>query len=365
MPEQKHRLLLIISLLALTIWLSAPVHAQEEEATPEGPTAVTLVSFTATPLNNAVKLVWITGTELNTAGFRLQRGAPGGPFEYLDYLGDDASGIIYGLGGVSDGAIYERTDDTVQNGQTFTYILLEIENDGSEVEPDNARVTVTVGLPPTNTPVSVIVPGSTATPTRPTGGTTSTATAVSTRVTTAATAASAATATPISFATVTPAARQATATPPAAAVTNTGSPGVNPTAVPPTPTRPQANDAALSETTFTGGVALAQAEETPLPAAPEAVQTAYPAAGADNAADYPIDQPTATPTPTVGPSLTRLAVIGSAPGYDGAANANNQAQAAGGNGRGTLFLWLGFIVALLIFITGVIGSIILYTRRPG
>lgn len=359
-------LVFALALMAVLI-AGARVQAQDDEPTPEGPTAVTLVSYTATPLNNAVKLVWITGTELNTAGFRIKRGAPDGPFEYLDFLGDDASGIIYGLGGVSEGAIYERTDDTVQNGETYTYILLEVENNGSEVEPENARRTVTVGLPPTNTPVAVVVPGATATGTRPASGSTATSVPTASRPATAATSQAQATATPLRFATVTPSARQATLAP--TAVSNSGNQVTNPQ---PTPTRanpvPTATpDTAVNDAPLAAAVALAQGEETPLPIAAAALQTGYP--GTDNAgsaSDNPTPYPPEQATPTAAPTQTRVAVIGSAPGYDGAVGTDAQTQpAAAGNGRGTLFLWLGFIVALLIFITGVIGSIVLYTRKSG
>lgn len=349
-------------LVILFLMLAVRTQAQTED-----PTAVTLVSFTASPLDNAVRLVWITGTEPNTTGFRIKRGAPEGPFDYLDFLGDDASGIIYGLGGVSDGAIYERTDNTVLNGEVYTYILVEIENNGSEVEPDNARRTVTVGLPPTNTPVSVVIPGAGATSTPPANPTLA---PISTATGGAATAQPNATATLPRFATVTPAASQPTATPPATAVGNSGAPPLRPTNPPPTPT-PTANAAndipfntETAENPFSPAAAQAQTLETATPdAAPG--ESGYPgldAAGSDEPTPYPGDQA----QPAAGGSPTRVAVIGSAPGYAGDASLTNpEAQPAAGDSRGTLFLWVGFIVALLIFITGIIGSIILYTRKSG
>jgi len=361
------RSLFFIVTLLIALALGTQLQAQDDE-----PTAVTLVSFTATPQDNAVKLVWITGTEIDTAGFRLKRGAPEGPFEYLDFLGDDASGIIYGQGGVSDGAIYERVDNTAVNGQTYTYILMEIENNGQEVEPDNARRTVTAGLPPTNTPVSVVIPptsaaGSTATATRASNATATTA-PTSTRTNGSATSLPQASATAVRFATVTPSASQPEGPAAPTAVPNTASSDTritSPNTPRPTSTTASSNEAVLNDDTFGAAVALAQGEETPVPAPP--VGSGYPgtdtttSANTEVSTSYPPEETVATAVPT----QTRMAVIGSVPGYDSAAASDAQPQSATGSGRGTLFLWLGFIVALLIFVTGVVGSIILYTRKSG
>jgi len=358
------RSLFFVVTLLIMLALGSQLQAQDDE-----PTAVTLVSFTATPQDNAVKLVWITGTEIGTAGFRLKRGAPEGPFEYLDFLGDDASGIIYGQGGVSDGAIYERIDNTAVNGQTYIYILVEIENNGEEVEPDNARRTVTAGLPPTNTPVSVIVPptsaaGSTATATQ----TSSTTAPTSTRPNSSATSQPQASATAVRFATVTPSASQSDEPAAPTAVPNTTGSDTrttNPATPRPTSTAASTNEAVLNDDAFGAAVALAQGEETPVPAPP--VDSGYPATDTTTSSDTEVS-PSYPPEETLGtavPTQTRMAVIGSVPGYDSALATGTQPQSAPGGSRGTLFLWLGFIVALLIFVTGVIGSIVLYTRKSG
>ena len=139
-------LFFILSAIAI-LWL--PTQADE-------PTAVHLSDFDVVPLNNAVRIEWETGSELGTAGFRLKRAAPGGSEEYLTNIGDN--GFVIGVGGVSVGGFYSETDDQVFNGEIYTYILIEVENSGNEIEL--ARKTVTVGIPPTNTPVIVSsVPG--------------------------------------------------------------------------------------------------------------------------------------------------------------------------------------------------------------
>lgn len=364
MHKQRFRFALLFLALGFILFqgLSAQAQVSNTTPTPDGPTAVELVSFTATPLDNAVRLVWVTATE-DTVGFRIKRSLGNAAAEYLDALGDDESGIIYAQGGVSSGATYVRTDDTVLNGQVVTYILLEIENDGSESEPPDARRTVTVGIPPTNTAIPVAAVGSstpTPTATRPlavTASATQPAAGGSTAVPVIPP-----TATPVRFATITPSAGQpdqlATATAvPANTSTNTT-----------TNTQPTRAAEPTSNPVFAAGV-QAQAEITPLPAVP-AAQDSYPGSNdaifptAELPASYPLDQV----TPTASPQPTRINVIGNTQGYESAADGNSSQTTANrdsANSRGTLFLWIGFIVALLIFVTGVVGSIVLYTRKAG
>ncbi|MCZ7673929.1 MAG: hypothetical protein M5U34_45775 [Chloroflexi bacterium] len=88
------------------------------------------------------------------------------------------------------------------------------------------------------------------------------------------------------------------------------------------------------------------------PEAPPPVEesTAYPE---ENNANSMLNAETTTPLP---------AVIGGDQGYINSQIENTEPTSAS-NSQGTLFLWLGFIVALLIFVTGLIGAILLFVRK--
>ncbi len=82
--------------------------------------------------------------------------------------------------------------------------------------------------------------------------------------------------------------------------------------------------------------------------------------------DAPL-QPTALPYPPAGTGFdgaTPIPIgsqgVNEATGGDSAASILNAQQ--DGN-RGLIFLWLGFFATLLIFLTSVVGAIVLFTRR--
>ncbi|MBK8986045.1 MAG: hypothetical protein IPM39_08185 [Chloroflexi bacterium] len=365
--QQKYPFILpfIIFMALALIWPVGGVMSQTP--TPNKPTSVGLVSFTAVTHSSGVLLTWETATELNTAGFVIHRRTGSGNFTYLEEIG-----FVGAEGGPAQGYIYQEIDITAVLGQTYTYRLIEVENSSNELTL--GEVSITVGATATPTATNSPTPTATTQAINPTSTTASgVATVTPTPTATATTTGSAApptavtqpTATRIIFATVTPAAAPpttlSTATPSEAdsAAQPISQPGSQqPTAE---PTRPGATGGPGA---FAPSSALAQPAETAAPVQDAPVDNSANDSAADPNSQintgYPVD---AQPSPAPSPTTSGVAVIGSSQGYTGA---NSGAAADQTNeGPGTLFLWLGFIVALLIFITGIIGSIILYTRKSG
>jgi hypothetical protein len=291
-------------------------------------------------------LRWATGTEYETAGFRLERAdSLNGTYEALEQIGfipAEGSGLM--------GAEYEATDaDNVVDGQAYWYVLFEIENDGSEntagpirivAGPATATPTATasptatskppVNSSPTGVPTTDLPPGAPSTPTPlPTSG--GAATAVATQPS-GSTGGGSAIGTGATGQTV-----------PIGQVQN----GTPPSGYPP-------------------------AGQVTAPAPPAAIQSpppGYPPATATTAAPpqegtvpgFPGGvQPAGTPIRSAEPTRPALSL--------GTSGASSEAAATGqidsGPTAGTiLVLWVGFILALVVFILSVIGSIILYTRQ--
>ncbi len=88
------------------------------------PTAVELVSFSATPLDGGVELTWETASELDNLGFHLYRATDGGPFERI------TTRLIPGLGSSPEGAKYSYVDSGLDNGITYSYQLEDVETGG-------------------------------------------------------------------------------------------------------------------------------------------------------------------------------------------------------------------------------------------
>lgn len=93
------------------------------------PTAITLLSFTATRQGAMIVVQWVTGSEQNTWGFHLFRSADG--------LREHAARVTPQLilsAGRSQGAAYRWEDTAVLPGEQYTYWLQEIEFDGTTTE---------------------------------------------------------------------------------------------------------------------------------------------------------------------------------------------------------------------------------------
>ncbi|MBA3942940.1 MAG: DUF3494 domain-containing protein [Herpetosiphonaceae bacterium] len=95
-----------------------------------GPTAISLVSFTATPAGQAIVVQWTTATELNTVGFNLYRSVDG---ERKDAVRVTPS-MIPAEGNGIVGSTYAWTDTNVQKGSTYSYWLQETETAGTTNE---------------------------------------------------------------------------------------------------------------------------------------------------------------------------------------------------------------------------------------
>ena len=87
--------------------------------------AVTLKYFRAeTPNDSTVHLVWETATELDHAAFILSR-AVAGSNQYQEL------GTFPAKGDAVSGAIYEYDDTNVTQGQSYSYKLEDLDNDGN------------------------------------------------------------------------------------------------------------------------------------------------------------------------------------------------------------------------------------------
>lgn len=74
-----------------------------------------------------VEITWETATEQGTIGFSLYRS----PTETGEFTLVNEDGIIESRGGPVSGANYVYTDNDVEAGKTYFYVLEEIEADGS------------------------------------------------------------------------------------------------------------------------------------------------------------------------------------------------------------------------------------------
>ena len=324
---------------------------------------VELVYFEAILLDSGVKLQWSTATELATAGFKIRRGQHGA-YADLAALVDSqgkpiTDGFIPALGNPTIGSDYEVIDPTAAGGETYTYVLVEVEADFTEVAIGTA--TTVAAITPSATPI-VAGGAASATPGHipplvPTATAMPTVAAPSASTETATAGQSTPHSTPELAVIVTP----ETAAGSAAVIDGNSSSRRADTA-----TRPAVAGASGQV------LALVQDEPTAVngypgsTGTPPEVTEAYPAVQPS-----PLPADTFTPYPAVPAgaesSPPPVSIIGdeTEAGTSLETAANDQQVSALQARRGRIFLWGGFIVALLLFVTGVAGSIVLFMRRRG
>jgi hypothetical protein len=313
--------------------------------------AVTLLYFRGQHNGGDVLLEWATATELNTAYFYLERAdQQDGPYQILDDIGLVPSEAP--PDGLS-GATYQRTDeDGISDGQEYWYVLVEVESgQGTENRTQPIRIafadaqpTSTVTQAPTATP--------TATPTQQSFGL---ASATPTATPTATVASSGQSATPTTGRTVP---MRATATSsngqPNAAVSQSDQTATGQAEtiaqVQESPTQPASS---YPKPDTEAPIAIAQSEPDGYPASPPTPRVlatnSYPA----RTSPVDLTNGDGTPLPNIGANRdAQLQGLRA----DSGAPTNSPLM-------GTLFLWLGFLAALVVFISAVIGAIYYYSRQ--
>jgi len=99
------------------------------------PTAIQLMSLTATETAAGVVVEWITGSEIDTFGFQILR-SRSGRLESAVEVTDDML-----LAGSSDG-YYEFIDTTARAGQVYSYWLVEVQGDQTALQYGPTQVVV-------------------------------------------------------------------------------------------------------------------------------------------------------------------------------------------------------------------------------
>jgi hypothetical protein len=276
----------------------------------------------------------------------------------------DDIGIVFSEGGVATGATYSEVDTTAVPGQTYTYKLVEIETNSSQHDLE----TVTIFFNPQPTATSIVIGYPTSRPSSTPASAAATATATGTAVATQ----------NASLPTATP---RATTAPQPTATSNNSNTNTSPAAAlqaSPLPTvilnqafnsnSAGSNDA--SADSANSGVVFAQEEPTsaaypdsdaPVSDTPPDTDS-YPP-GQEPPAGISPENPTPYPAETNVDAVPTLAVIGSANPYPPETDTTAPSPSAE-QIRGRILLWAGFLLALFIFISGVIGAIVLYRRRP-
>ena len=321
--------------------------------------SVGLTRFEAIPLDNAARLEWDTETELGIAGFMLKRGRD----DSFSYIFDpDGTGNLFisSEGGPAQGFEYSFTDETAVIGESYTYQLIEVQVDASEVVIADTSVTIIIEA--TDTPIVLPALGGDGS-----GGNSNDVTVTPTLAATAIPSATLPTnSDPAPSATPIPT-LAAEAAAPSAPIVAEVAPAIDLATQPPS-SQPIIEENGEAGQTGIGSVAVAYAQEEP-PGYPapdpgegesgESLDAAQ--VDRNNEPDTPIefgdngDPPElfgTNPYPGVNPPSTSEQVA-----------QNDDSPDSAGSLEGKIYLWVAFIAAIVIFSAAVLGTILIYTRQ--
>ncbi len=373
---RKRIFVFIILSFSLALWLT---HNIRPSVQAHGSQNVEVYSFTGTGITQGVSLEWITGSEVQTAGFRMKRSSSAdGPFDFIDLLYEGETLSFIQATGLETGAEYIVTDTQATPGQTYWYMLIEIEADLDEVIAFDV-ISVVAGIIGSPTPTLPVIGGGN------TGGNT-------------------ATFTPTATPTATTLPGQTPVIPNTPVLTNTPVPlatttpvsGNNQTLPSPTPVSGGSNNHIPTRASTTTGAATSESNGTPIAQITPNPVEAYPGAAPttdptlpdtppDAGGVYPDGQPipgaeaTLSSNPLNPGSIEVTTTLSdpyqrstpgvtdfgdsNVPGANSTLPAPDGATSITTGGSGRVILWLGFIAGLFIFAAGVFGTILLFTRK--
>lgn len=325
-------------------------------------TAVSLAYFHGNEAQDGVHLEWGTGSEIDTVAFFLRRSS-GAAFSDLTELYDAngnlyPGGIIAAEGQPALGSDYIAIDRTAVLNTTYTYQLMEIEDDNSVELLGTIIVATGATATPTLQIINTVSAGATSTSNN---GNNSAATATPTTI--SANNNANPTNTPVAPATVarqnnTPAAATAVNTNPVSDNDNNSNTLASNTnlQVPDNTTREAQEDAEQVQVTVSAYPGAAPTETSP------ANDASYPAQppvlpAAETATPYPadFDSQNQPPTPTI------IAVIGANSSNDSASAVTSAPVQSSASSLSVL--WGGFLLAMIVFTAAVIGSIMIFVRK--
>ena len=334
-----------------------------------------------------VQIEW--GTELEeTAGFLIKRATVGGTPQEISVLYEGSThSFIPAAGGIL-GSDYVVIDETAVAGETYIYYLYEVETDNTQTEVASTQIVIeeetsTTAITNSNSnsgnsgntsptatstprPTSTPQPTSTATPTSSNSSTSSSTTTGSSGSATDGTSNSGrATTTPASSAGSTESEIESTT------VTETGSSETVTDEVDTVPTESEPEEEIASTTVTTIGEATpdgaeeVESEGVSIAEASEVTQDdAYPypevEAEATTTTDEDYVAPTVIPQTTVTPAEIGTTDIGE---VGGETDSDPDAEEIGENNNNRFVLWGIFLSALLLFVAGILGALILFRRR--